>query len=60
MSFILRSLSLRDVARALKRRELRLALRISQNLCSNAVNAVRFRLCQPSHPSVRRGARRTS
>ena len=30
MSYVLRTLSLRDVARALKRSELRLALRISQ------------------------------
>ena len=42
--FILRTLSYRDVVRALKRRELRLALRISQNLISNEVNTVRFHL----------------
>jgi hypothetical protein len=39
--YFLRTLSFRDVVRALKRHEPRLALRISQNLCSNAVNTVR-------------------
>ena len=60
MSYILRTLTLRDVARALKRRELRLAFRISQNLCSNAVSSVRCYLCRPSRPTARRPVRRAS
>ncbi len=44
MPYILRTLSIRDVVHAVKRRKLRLALRISQCLASNGVNAVRFRL----------------
>ncbi len=58
MPYILRTLSIRDVVRALRRRKLRLALRISQNLCSNAVNAVRFRLRRRSQLHVRRVVRR--
>ena len=42
--YILRTLSIRDVVRALWHGELGLALRISANLCSNAINTVRFRL----------------
>jgi hypothetical protein len=53
MSYILRTLSIRDVARALQRRELRLALRISQNLCSNAVSTVGFRLRKRTRAPVR-------
>ena len=59
MSYILRTLSIRDVARALQRRELVLAIRISQNLCSNAVSTVRFRL-KRSRPSIRPATRRAS
>jgi hypothetical protein len=36
--YYLRTLSLHDVVHALQRREPRLALRISSNLCSNALN----------------------
>ena len=39
--YYLRTLSLHDVVQALRRREPRLALRISGNLCSNALNTVR-------------------
>ena len=42
--YILRTLGVRDVVRALKQRKLRVAIRISQNLISNGVNSVRFRL----------------
>jgi hypothetical protein len=42
--YFLRELSIHDVVRALKRREPRLALRISQNLCSNALNTARASL----------------
>lgn len=58
--FILRTLSYRDVVRALKRRELRLALRISQNLISNEVNTVRFHLRKRSRLPVRHAARKSS
>ena len=54
--YFLRTLSFRDVVRALKRRELRLALRISHNLCSNAINATDFRL--RARLPIRNGARR--
>ena len=39
--YYLPTLSLHDVVHALQRREPRLALRISGNLCSNAVTTVR-------------------
>ena len=39
--YFLRTLSFHDVVRALKRREPRLALHISGNLCSNVLNTVR-------------------
>ena len=54
--YFLRTLSFRDVVRALKRREPRLALRISQNLCSNALNTARGKLGRRSFPL--HGARR--
>jgi len=57
MPYILRTLSIRDVVHAVKRRKLRLALRIAQNLCSNAVNTVRFRLRRRSRLHVRRDPR---
>ena len=50
--YILRTLGVRDVVRALKQRKLRVALRITQHLISNTINAARFRL--------RRTARRPS
>ena len=56
--YLLRTLSINDVVRALKRREVRLALRISHNLGSNAVNTARFHLSKCSHPSIRRALRR--
>jgi hypothetical protein len=55
--YFLRTLSFRDVVRALKRREPRLALRISHNLCSNAINAADSRLRRRLR--IRNGARRT-
>jgi len=57
--YFLRELSIHDVVRALKRREPRLALRISQNLCSNALNTVRADLSRRSHVFSRM-ARRSS
>jgi hypothetical protein len=42
--YFLRTLSFHDAVRALKRREPRLALRITQNLCSNALNTARANL----------------
>ena len=42
--YILRPLGVRDVVRALKRRKLHQAIRITQCLASNGVNAMRFRL----------------
>ena len=52
----LRTLSIRDVGTALKRREFGLALRIGQNLCSNAIGTARepFATHAPRHkPSAR-------
>ena len=57
--YALRLLSIRDVVTALKRREPALALRISHNLCSNAVNTARFRL-QRAGVLARRTSRRPS
>ena len=42
--YLLRTLGIRDVVRALKQRKLRVAFRIAQCLASNGVSAVRFRL----------------
>jgi hypothetical protein len=56
--YLLRRLSMRDVGNALIRREFGLALRITQNLGSNAVNSVRFRLHKRA--PMRRTARRAS
>ena len=58
--YILRTLGIRDVVRALKHRKLRAALRITQHLISNAVNAARFRLRRRSRLHVRRAMRRPS
>jgi hypothetical protein len=55
--YYLRTLSIRDVVHALKRREPRLALRISHNLCSNAINAADFRV--RTRLRIHNGARRT-
>ena len=55
--YFLRELSIHDVVRALKRREPRLALRISQNLCSNALNTARANLSRRSY-ALSRVARR--
>jgi hypothetical protein len=60
MSYILRTLSIRDVGRALQRREVRLALRISQNLCSNTVGTVRSHLRKRPHLPVRPATGRNS
>ena len=56
----LRRLSIRDVGNALVRREFGLAFRISQNLGSNAVNSVRFRLHKRTRSPLRQATRRTS
>ena len=57
--YFLRTLSIRDVGRALRHRELGLALRISGNLCSNALNTVHYRP-KRSPLSIRPAARRAS
>jgi hypothetical protein len=51
--YYLRELSVHDVLRALKRRDPWLALRISQNLCSNALNTVRANLVRRSRIRAR-------
>ena len=56
----LRRLSIRDAGNALVRREFGLAVRITENLGSNAVNAVRFRLCKRTRLSIRHITRRAS
>ena len=58
--YFLRPLSIRDVGRALQRRELALAVRISENLGSNALNTVCFRLRTRFHLLVRPAAGRKS
>jgi hypothetical protein len=57
--YFLRTLSFHDVVHALKRREPRLALRISSNLCTNALHTVRADLGRRSH-ALNRVLRRTS
>jgi len=57
--WLLRTLSFRDVGNALVRREFKLAGRITQNLASNGVNTVQFRL-QRHARRIRRAARRFS
>ena len=57
---LLRRLSIRDVGNALVRRDFGLAVRITENLGSNAVNAVRFRLCKRNRLSIRHVTRRAS
>ena len=55
--FFLRTLSFNDVVRALKQGKPRLALGISQNLVSNAVSTVHFRLrLRPGRHSARRSS----
>jgi len=51
--YVLRTLGIRDVVRALKQRKLRAAFRITLHLISNVLNAAKFRL-------QRRTARRPS
>lgn len=58
--YILRTLGIRDIVRALKQRKLRVAFRITQHLISNVINAARYRLCRRSRPHLRRTARRPS
>ena len=58
--YLLRTLSIRDIGNALVRREFGLAFRISQNLGSNAVNSVRFRLHKRTRLPIRYATRRTS
>ena len=55
--YFLRTLCVGDVVRALRRRELRVALCISQNLVSNAVSAARAHLPRRSQLPVRRAVR---
>ena len=58
--YLLRTLGIRDVARALRQRKLRLAFRITQCLACNGVNAARFALRRRPHRHVHRAARRPS
>jgi hypothetical protein len=58
--YILRTLGIRDVVRALKQRKLHASVRISQHLISNVVNAARFRLRRRSRHLVWRVVRRPS
>ena len=58
--WLLRTLSFRDVGNALVRRDFGLAVRITENLGSNAVNAIRFRLCKRTRLSIRHITRRAS
>ena len=57
--WLLRTLSFRDVGNALVRREFKLASRIAQNLVSNGVSTVQFRL-QRHARLMRRAMRRFS
>ena len=57
--WLLRTLSFRDVGNALVRREFKLAGRITQNLVSNGVNSLQFRLQRHARP-MRRAMRRFS
>ena len=58
--YLFRTLSIRDVGNALVRRDFGLAFRISQNLGSNAVNSVRFRLHKRTRLLIRHAMRRAS
>lgn len=58
MPYFLRTLSIHDVVRALKQRKLGVAVGISRNLVSNAVNSVRFRLKLRPQRVIRRRVRR--
>ena len=51
--WLLRTLSFRDVGNALVRREFQLAGRITQNLVSNGVNAMQFKLRKHSRVARR-------
>ena len=57
---LLRRLSIRDVGNALVRRDFGLAIRITENLSSNAANAIRFRVCKRTRLSIRHITRRAS
>jgi len=46
--YFLRTLSFHDVIHALRRREPRIALAITSNLCSNALNTTRYELTRRS------------
>ena len=56
--YILRTLGIRDVVRALRQRKLRVAIRITQCLASNGMNAMRFSLRLRSRLHVRRAMQR--
>ncbi len=58
--YILRTLGVRDVVRAVKQRKLCAAIRVTQHLISNVVNAARFQLRRRLRPHVRRAVRRLS
>ena len=55
--YFLRTLSIRDVGVALKRRQVGLALRITHNLCSNGIGSVRYNLTKRASAQTKRAVR---
>ena len=53
----LRTLSIRDVGTAVKRREFGLALRVGQNLCSNAIGTARSNFARRASAQSKRVVR---
>ena len=53
----LRTLSIRDVGAALKRRQVGLALQISNNLCRNAVGSARANFATHASAQTKRAIR---
>ena len=53
----LRTLSIRDVGTALKRREFGLALRIGHNLCRNAIGSARSSFGKRASEQTKRAVR---
>ena len=53
----LRTLSIRDVCAALRRRQVVLALDISRNLCSNAIGTARSNLAKRVTEQTKRAVR---
>ena len=53
----LRTLSIRDVGAALRRRQYRLALHVTHNLCGNAVNNIRYHLTRRASEQAKQAVR---